>query len=1202
MNNSTQRSALGVTVPLGRLYDARSDRLLASSLFEADNELILREATTTSRLNTAATVKVISGDSRYQTMFDCLNVEPDQGASILSRFVTPQGSGAYFNGPLRDNHCLHATVLHKILTVQEKLQIMKIQQVSSINLDALARQEATHFVTGIEWGIRTLVSIKLQLTSLADRAAAEAQFQEEVAKYKSAVENLQQGTIATRQLQNSVSLPLDVTTYSDVFGSGGVQMKDLGEAHDHIRMIPLHIEQEYSSKGQATVYTLLPLSVIGLLIEEGNIASPPYVASGAEFTQKFFELFDKFATCSLELHNYCNFNLLNRQACPQKYIKQTTTLIKKLGEAQQGMEKRGEAEMQQLDLLYRSYSRGEDSPFLISSKAARQCGKIEFAISAVEKGAICVESKEAAMKTINGRRAFVFFYSDSAMIEHESWEANKTLFEDILNDPERDTIYVLADLDSAAQGLPRSYVSNYENEVEVSQDVLEQQRWMAKSCFARYNSSTLEAHDIQRPLKRRFVRIPCLGTDCDQNHTCEWTCYQCFSPIEFGFTDQYLYCDCGRSLYYNYDFKCNQSSHGQGFERCDQMKLLSLLNGLTQSNNVNILILGETGVGKSTFINAFVNYLTFESLDDAKLADQLHSVIPCSFSTQIMNRDRPDGKIEQIKIQVGAREDEKDGSKGDSATQQTTVYPVTIDNRTIRLIDTPGIGDTRGIQFDKKNMADILSTLSSYDDLHGILILLKSNNSRLTVTFNFCMKELLTHLHRSAASNMAFGFTNTRISNYTPGDTFSPLNTLLEDHSDIGFQLSIHTTYCFDSESFRYLAAFKQGVFMENEEDFRRSWQHSRKETLRLVEHFETKTPHTVQSTISLNSARQLITDLTKPMAEIASVIRKNIAMSEDKIKQLKNTRITGDNLRKRVNLQRINLRSKQLNKPRTVCKDASCIEVKDDGSGEGKVVTVYKSHCHPVCYLTDVKADQVAHPGLIHCAAFNGNNHCQQCGHQWQSHLHVLYELEEYMATVTDTEVERQLQENANDVVLRQTAIKNLDTLIAEYKDEHEKIQHAAASFGVFLKKHAITPYNDATLEYLDMLIRDEEAKVQVGGDRLRLETLIDDRAHHEELVKVLTRNMNNNLGSQYDSVLDQAGVARKVKELYQLKHFGKNLQAVKDTIASAHQSTYRERPYQISKGGLTRLKLALCSRGYGILSRIYGGPEYEKALRIPI
>jgi hypothetical protein len=481
------------------------------------------------------------------------------------------------------------------------------------------------------------------------------------------------------------------------------------------------------------------------------------------------------------------------------------------------------------------------------------------------------------------------------------------------------------------------------------------------------------------------------------------------------------------------------------------------------------------------------------------------------------------------------------------------------------LIDTPGIGDTRGVEYDRKNMADILSTLSSYDELHGILILLKSNNSRLTITFRFCVKELLTHLHRNAARNMAFGFTNTRISNYTPGDTFKPLSALLADHPDVGLGLSTHTTYCFDSESFRFLAAYKNGTTMDNIQDFRRSWEHSRTEALRLLDHFKSQPPHLVRSTISLNSTRELISQLTKPMAEISQLIRTNIALGEDKVKELRDTRLTGDKLRKRLHLPKVQLKSETLDKPRTVCCDASCTEYKDDGNGEDKTVTVYKTHCHSICYLTDVKADQIAHPGLIHCAAFGGSNLCTRCHHHWNQHMHVLYELKEQTATVKDIEIEKQLKAHADDITLRQTAIKGLEERIKEYESEHAQIQKAAAQFGLFLKKYSITPYNDATLAYLDFLIKEEKGKVQAGGNRRRLDALEQDRAKHEEIIKVLTDNMQHDPNCK---PLTDEGVDRLVRQLYNLKHFGKNLKTVKKTISAAHQATYREMPYRVTSG----------------------------------
>jgi GTPase SAR1 family protein len=74
------------------------------------------------------------------------------------------------------------------------------------------------------------------------------------------------------------------------------------------------------------------------------------------------------------------------------------------------------------------------------------------------------------------------------------------------------------------------------------------------------------------------------------------------------------------------------------------------------------LILGETGVGKSTFINAFINYLVFDSLDDAMKDDNLNYIIPCSFSTQYVDRKSRNGRLVQQEIKIGSSTDERDGS------------------------------------------------------------------------------------------------------------------------------------------------------------------------------------------------------------------------------------------------------------------------------------------------------------------------------------------------------------------------------------------------------------------------------------------------------------------------------------------------------------------------------------------------------------
>ena len=421
---------------------------------------------------------------------------------------------------------------------------------------------------------------------------------------------------------------------------------------------------------------------------------------------------------------------------------------------------------------------------------------------------------------------------------------------------------------------------------------------------------------------------------------------------------------------------------------------------------INVLILGETGVGKSTWINGLANYIGFDNLDAAAKHESLLTIIPSSFSFT-----EDDGEI--VKIKVGEENDNEKFTIGQSATQAPVTYLLPIPEKScvVKLIDTPGIGDTRGVEQDKKNFESILSHISNFDALHAILILLKPNSARLTVMFEFCIKELLVYLHKDAARNIIFCYTNTRGTFYKPGDT---LPTLKEMVKKSNLELNTKKNFCFDNEAFRFLACLKNGIEFEDHERaaFSQSWDIATKTTNSLFDYVMTLEPHKIESTISLNNARRIIGLMSRPMSEMTENIVKNIETLEDHKKKIRDLDNKADDLQKNLHVNITTLEFQELGYPRTVCTNGNCIETIFDE--EAKVSKKnYRQQCHPHCYLEGIEVNNVGFEGLRGCAAMRGSDDCWVCGHSYQEHMHMTYDLVRVPLEKLNDEVNAKLYAN---------------------------------------------------------------------------------------------------------------------------------------------------------------------------------------------
>ena len=295
---------------------------------------------------------------------------------------------------------------------------------------------------------------------------------------------------------------------------------------------------------------------------------------------------------------------------------------------------------------------------------------------------------------------------------------------------------------------------------------------------------------------------------------------------------------------------------------------------------INVLLLGESGVGKSTFINAIVNYLRFEDFPAARSGEPI-VLTPVSFlMTQGDN-------FEERIVTFGKQDpNENHNNTGQSVTQHCRSYVFTIDDQTkMRLIDTPGMGDTRGLDQDDRNMEHILSFINNLPHLNAICILLKPNESRLNVVFRSYFSRLVGFLGEHVRDNIVFCFTNTRLTFSASGNIGSLLKKMLQSHSIKDIPFGKTNTFCFDSRSFRYLIARMNGIAFDDyqKEEYERSWITSASESHRLLQYICSGLKSYPQKKWqSIEHAHFQIVRLTRPLLETMRNNLRNI-MKMDK-------------------------------------------------------------------------------------------------------------------------------------------------------------------------------------------------------------------------------------------------------------------------------------------------------------------------------
>ncbi len=202
------------------------------------------------------------------------------------------------------------------------------------------------------------------------------------------------------------------------------------------------------------------------------------------------------------------------------------------------------------------------------------------------------------------------------------------------------------------------------------------------------------------------------------------------------------------------------------------------------------------------------------------------------------------------------------------------------------------------------NIDFILRSLTLFPHLDAICLLLKADTPRLTDPFIYCVRTILTHLHKSAKQNLVFVFTNASLAHECASSTIQRLNEFFtkEWPNERAPSQDAERCFKFDNIPFRHLAFKKHSSFpleARHEQNAAERWALASEEIGNMFQYIKGLQAHKADETVEINRAKSLIRKMIPAFAELVRNICFSVidhktrlaeieATSEEDIKGLK--------------------------------------------------------------------------------------------------------------------------------------------------------------------------------------------------------------------------------------------------------------------------------------------------------------------------
>ncbi|KAL7386036.1 hypothetical protein ABVT39_003220 [Epinephelus coioides] len=476
--------------------------------------------------------------------------------------------------------------------------------------------------------------------------------------------------------------------------------------------------------------------------------------------------------------------------------------------------------------------------------------------------------------------------------------------------------------------------------------------------------------------------------------------------------------------------------------------------------NRTIMVLGATGAGKSTLINGMINYILGVQWED-------------SYRFKLVDEDQSK-------------------SQAHSQTSEVTVYKLNHQEgfkieHSLTIVDTPGFGDTRGIERDREiteQLRNLFSAELGVSHIDAVCFVVQAASARLTPTQKYVFDSVLSIFGKDIAENIrvlvtfADGKKPPVLEAIKASGVPCPKTT---EGQPLHFKFNNSALFA-DNKS-----SAEDGMSEDDEDGSfdKMFWDMGTKSMKRFFAALN------VMDTKSLTMTKDVLRE-RKQLENSVENLQKQVRVGLAKLEELKETT---DKLKEH---EAEISRNENFEFEVTVTKP-----FQKDISGSGNYITNCQQ-CHFTChYPCKIPNDR----DKARCAAMGKDRNCTECPGKcyWNVHYNQKYRWE--YKVVTEKQTVKELKEK---YLKANEAKAPVEVLFGKLRAEYDDVQIQVVKFMQMsaqclnrLKEIALKPNPLSTSEYIDMLIEGEKSEAKPGWSQ-RVQSLMAMREKEEFMAKV--------------------------------------------------------------------------------------------------